>query len=119
MVRESGRAAKQQGGRGRSQDRKLGREQGVGNGAHIQKPEAWPPPMGGKVEKAEEPLQSKESAAAVAERQGKHRARLRGPWYCSLLTFMTTLCAIALLATIVRSFLTLQMDPKGCAMSWM
>lgn len=54
-------------------------------------------------------------------RQGHRtaRARLRGPWPCSALTLATSACSILLLLTIVRSFITLQLDPKGCAMSYM
>ena len=49
----------------------------------------------------------------------KHRPRLRSPWSCSLLTLATTLAAFVILATIGRSFLLEQLDPKGCQMSWM
>ncbi|RMY96007.1 hypothetical protein D0862_08643 [Hortaea werneckii] len=65
-----------------------------------------------------EPLQSKESREST-EYLRKQRAQLRGPWTCSFLTLATTACSILLLATIMRSFFTLQMDPKGCAMSYM
>ncbi|KAK5156159.1 GPI inositol deacylase [Recurvomyces mirabilis] len=61
----------------------------------------------------------KEASEGMADRLDRQRARTRGPWSCSLLTLATTAFAIMMLATIVRSFLTLQMDPKGCAMSYM
>ncbi|TKA30091.1 hypothetical protein B0A50_02810 [Salinomyces thailandicus] len=64
-------------------------------------------------------LQGKEAAQPAGGDLRKQRARLRGPWTCSLLTLATTACSIMLLATIIRSFFTLQMDPKGCAMSYM
>ncbi|KAI7345250.1 GPI inositol-deacylase-like protein [Hortaea werneckii] len=65
-----------------------------------------------------EPLRTKESREPT-EYLRKQRAQLRGPWTCSFLTLATTACSILLLATIMRSFFTLQMDPKGCAMSYM
>ncbi|KAF2771832.1 PGAP1-domain-containing protein [Teratosphaeria nubilosa] len=64
-------------------------------------------------------LGGKGTTDALADYQRRQRARIRGPWSCSLLTLATSACAIILLATIVRSFLTLQLDPKGCAMSYM
>ncbi|KAF1811670.1 GPI inositol-deacylase-like protein [Eremomyces bilateralis CBS 781.70] len=47
------------------------------------------------------------------------RARLRNPWAVSLVALLTLLSAIALLFAIVQSFLTKQLDPKGCSMSYM
>lgn len=67
----------------------------------------------------DEAMASKEMADPLVEHNRKCRARMRNPWSITLLTVATTICAIALLATIVRSFLTLQLDPKGCAMSYM
>lgn len=64
-------------------------------------------------------VRDKETTEPMAEYYRKQRARLRGPWSCSLLTLATTACSIILLATIVRSFFLLQLDPKGCAMSYM
>lgn len=49
----------------------------------------------------------------------KRRARWRNPWSLSLLTLFTTSLAALFLLTIVHSFLTRQLDPKGCAMSYM
>lgn len=49
----------------------------------------------------------------------KQCARLRSPWACSTLTFSVSACAIMLLLAIAQSFLSLQLDPKGCAMSYM
>jgi hypothetical protein len=45
--------------------------------------------------------------------------RLQNPWRCSFLTLATSISAIVLLLTIVNSFLHMQQDPKGCAMSYM
>ncbi|KAI7164389.1 GPI inositol-deacylase-like protein [Hortaea werneckii] len=83
----------------------------------------WPrtalpePALEGK-ELLNESLRTKESREPT-EYLRKQRAQLRGPWTCSFLTLATTACSILLLATIMRSFFTLQMDPKGCAMSYM
>nr|POE85387.1 gpi inositol-deacylase [Quercus suber] len=53
------------------------------------------------------------------ETRPSYRIRARGPWSCSLPTVATSVCSILLLLTIIRSFITLQLDPKGCAMSYM
>ncbi|KAK3709381.1 GPI inositol deacylase [Vermiconidia calcicola] len=64
-------------------------------------------------------LQSKEAPDGAAEQHRHSRARMRSPWRCSLLTLATSACSILLLLAIVHSFLTRQLDPKGCAMSYM
>ena len=46
-------------------------------------------------------------------------ARLRNPWHCSLLVFTAVLAAVTLAIVILQSFMTRQLDPKGCAMSLM
>ncbi|KAF2719316.1 PGAP1-domain-containing protein [Polychaeton citri CBS 116435] len=61
----------------------------------------------------------KEAVEAIPCVQHTSPSRLRSPWACSLLTLLTSACSIVFLATIVNSFLTLQKDPKGCAMSFM
>lgn len=61
----------------------------------------------------------KEESNAMAEYFRKQRARLRSPWACSLLTLATTICAFLVLLTMVQSFLSRQLDPKGCVMPWM
>ena len=55
----------------------------------------------------------------ISPHSQRRRARLRSPWACSMLTFLTTILAGALAALIARSFLTRQLDPKGAAMSYM
>ena len=55
----------------------------------------------------------------MSPRGQQKRAKLRSPWACSMLTFITTLLAALLAAVIARSFLTRQLDPKGAAMSYM
>ena len=42
------------------------------------------------------------------------RSRVRNQWRCSLLTLTTTALSFVLLLAIVHSFLTRQVDPKGC-----
>lgn len=49
----------------------------------------------------------------------RRRARLRSPWSCSMLTFLTTISAGILAIIIAQSFMTRQVDPKGAAMSYM
>lgn len=47
------------------------------------------------------------------------RRRPRSAWYCSPITFATTLLAVLLALAIFRSFSTRQLDPDGCSMSYM
>ncbi|RDW92028.1 hypothetical protein BP5796_01422 [Coleophoma crateriformis] len=47
------------------------------------------------------------------------RSRLRSPWSCSWLTFITTALATLALVAIVHSFNSRQLDTKGCRMSYM
>jgi GPI inositol-deacylase len=47
------------------------------------------------------------------------RSRFRNPWATSLLTLGTTALAILSIFLISHSFLTRQLDPKGCRMSYM
>ena len=50
---------------------------------------------------------------------GKQRARWKNPWACSLYTIAATLLGLGALFLMAQSFLTRQLDPKGCAMSYM
>ena len=59
------------------------------------------------------------SSSGMADYTRKHRARLRSPWSCSAITLATSAMALLLLLVIVQSFLSRQLDPKGCAMSYM
>lgn len=61
----------------------------------------------------------KSDPAMIPDLGYKHRVRIRSPWSCSPLTFVTTVLAFVILATISRSFLGTQIDPKGCQMSYM
>lgn len=47
------------------------------------------------------------------------RSRLRSPWACSLLIVVTTALAALSLFSIVHSFSNLQLESKGCRMSYM
>ncbi len=47
------------------------------------------------------------------------RPRLRSPWSCSPLTLVTTLLGMLSLASILHSFVSRQLDTKGCRMSYM
>lgn len=55
----------------------------------------------------------------IPEQVRRQTARLQSSWRCSLLTLITSFAAVVLLVTIVNSFVNLQQDPKGCAMSYM
>lgn len=48
----------------------------------------------------------------------KPRTR-RGPWYTTILTLVVSMLGLALLALILYSLATRQLDPKGCRMSYM
>jgi len=45
--------------------------------------------------------------------------RLRNPWACSLYAFFTAVVGLAAIFLMVQSFLTKQLDVKGCEMSYM
>jgi GPI inositol-deacylase len=65
---------------------------------------------------------SKEAIAADKmpdSRPNARRSRLRSPWSCSPLTLVTTLLGMLSLASILHSFVTRQLDTKGCRMSYM
>lgn len=56
---------------------------------------------------------AKESTGAMDFGEWR-RPRLRSPWKCSLLTLATSALSIILLLSIVNSFFTRHLDPKGC-----
>jgi glycosylphosphatidylinositol deacylase len=59
-------------------------------------------------------------ADSMAEAENRRwRLRLRNPWACSAYTLVTTIIGFAALALMVQSFLTKQLDVKGCDMSYM
>lgn len=49
----------------------------------------------------------------------KWQQRLRNPWACSPYTFVTALVGLAMLGLMAQSFLTRQLDVKGCDMAYM
>lgn len=55
----------------------------------------------------------------VAHHNEKWRQRLRSPWACSPYTVLTTLAAFIAMFLMAQSFLTRQLDVKGCGMSYM
>jgi glycosylphosphatidylinositol deacylase len=57
--------------------------------------------------------------SVVDSPNSKWRQRLRNPWACSPYTLVTTLAAFAVMFLMARSFLTRQLDVKGCGMSYM
>jgi glycosylphosphatidylinositol deacylase len=55
----------------------------------------------------------------VEGQDSRRRQRLRNPWAFSLHTLLTTVVGFAALFLMVQSFLTKQLDVKGCEMSYM
>ncbi|KAJ4354110.1 GPI inositol deacylase [Didymosphaeria variabile] len=55
----------------------------------------------------------------VEHRDGKERGSRRNPWACSQYTIAVTLLGLGALVLMAQSFLTRQMDSKGCVMSYM
>ncbi|KAK3112947.1 GPI inositol deacylase [Teratosphaeriaceae sp. CCFEE 6253] len=118
MVKGSLRTARQS---SKAHGRKASRD--AGSGVASEQLAQWPQTLqlDAAIERRTQGGQTynKEAAETGTAHSTAPGERSRGPWSCSLLTLATTACSIILLATIVRSFLTLQMDPKGCAMSYM
>jgi glycosylphosphatidylinositol deacylase len=56
---------------------------------------------------------------SIDDGHSKWRQRLRNPWACSPYTLLTTLAAFAAMFLMAQSFLTRQLDVKGCGMSYM
>lgn len=55
----------------------------------------------------------------VGSKPADPRPRSRNPWSITSLTVITFLVGIGLLAIILESLVTRQLDPKGCRMSYM
>ncbi|KAF2713243.1 GPI inositol-deacylase-like protein [Pleomassaria siparia CBS 279.74] len=55
----------------------------------------------------------------MVEGHGRRRSRQHNPWSCSLYTLATTLLGFGVLALIMQSLMTRQLDIKGCEMSYM
>ena len=79
----------------------------------------------GQLEKPRTAVITVPSTEAIAadkmpeSRQSIRRSRLRSPWSCSVLTLVTTSLATICLLAIINSFLSRQLDTKGCRMSYM
>jgi hypothetical protein len=56
---------------------------------------------------------------SMVEGPTKRRPRLRDPWACSLFTLATALLGFGVLLLMVHSFMTRQLDTKGCEMCYM
>jgi len=118
MAKETGRAPKQA---SRTHERKSSRDITATQAQNPSSPWSRTSVSEPALERSplDEEVQRKEGVDIMPEHHSTQHAQLRGPWSCSLLTLATSACSILLLFTIVRSFLTLQLDPKGCAMSYM
>ncbi|CAO2653726.1 Nn.00g031370.m01.CDS01 [Neocucurbitaria sp. VM-36] len=57
--------------------------------------------------------------STVEDYDTKWRQRLRNPWACSPYTLVTTVAAFVALFLMAQSFLSRQLDVKGCEMSYM
>jgi glycosylphosphatidylinositol deacylase len=55
----------------------------------------------------------------VDPRDGKQRVGRKNPWACSPYTIVASLLGFGAMALMAQSFLTRQMDSKGCVMSYM
>jgi len=64
-------------------------------------------------------MSSKEAHITDKMPESRRTSRLRSPWSISLLTIFTTGLALLVLASIVHSFSSRQLDTKGCRMSYM
>lgn len=120
MMEDSARPAKQAQGL-RTPDRRGSRETKRSALAEKRSQYAQPAASSPSMEKhsLDVLVPSKESAEGTVDHRQQQRASMRSPWRCSFLTLATSACSILLLLAIVRSFLTRQLDPKGCGMSYM
>jgi glycosylphosphatidylinositol deacylase len=73
-----------------------------------------------KARPAAETAAANTEASSMAEAQERlWMRRLRNPWACSAYTLATTIVGFVALFLMVQSFLTKQLDVKGCEMSYM
>ncbi|KAL9594641.1 MAG: hypothetical protein Q9219_006925 [cf. Caloplaca sp. 3 TL-2023] len=77
--------------------------------------DTWAPPSRPFSRKSEPPG-SPEAEDKMLDSRARRRPRIRNPWSCSLLTLVVALCAVSSLLFILHSFLTRQLDCKGCDM---
>ncbi|CAF9934495.1 MAG: GPI inositol deacylase [Heterodermia speciosa] len=79
----------------------------------------WKPSPGLSVEDAKTAATLVSEPSEVDNMPGQRGLRLlrsKSPWSCTLLTLTCTFIAISLLLSIIHSFATRQLDPKGCHM---
>lgn len=60
-----------------------------------------------------------EKQALAMDYRDWRRPRLRSPWKSSILTLLVTALSGVFVLTVINSFLTRQLDPKGCNRCWM
>lgn len=63
-------------------------------------------------------LPSDHGGSKMPETRIRRRSRMQSPWSCSLLTVSTTIMSTILLLSTIHSFLTRQVDLKGCDMCY-
>jgi glycosylphosphatidylinositol deacylase len=80
---------------------------------------AAPTPRTKEEHTAMNPIAKDITPDSMVEGHARRRSRLHNPWSCSLYTLGTTLLGFGILGLIVQSFLTRQLDTKGCEMSYM
>lgn len=81
-----------------------------------------PPTANGSLhrkQKAHSLITQENTLVQISEPPMPRRSRTRSPWSSSLLTVATTALSFVILLSIVNSFVTRQLDPKGCRMSMM
>lgn len=80
-----------------------------------------PPPMSSENPNLTTTTSATEGTVAnmIECQDSRWRLRVRNPWACSLYTLVTTLVGFAALFLMGQSFLTRQLDVKGCEMSYM
>ncbi|KAL8817611.1 MAG: hypothetical protein Q9191_008115 [Dirinaria sp. TL-2023a] len=82
-------------------------------------PNGWKPASGPREGLSKDPLAPDVAPAdSMPGLRGWRRRRARSPWSCSLLTLSATVMAVIALLSIIHSFVTRQLDPKGCEMYW-
>lgn len=64
------------------------------------------------------PLSPEQNGSKMQESRGRRPARQQTPWSISLLTLSATILAVVLLFSIIHSFLSRQVDSKGCDMCY-
>ncbi len=64
------------------------------------------------------PLAPDQNGNKMLESRGRRRSRLQSPWSCSILTLIATVFSVVLLFSIIHSFVTRQVDSKGCDMCY-